>query len=279
MPLVLGGELTPRLLLVGAGKLGSLFGETFRDLYPNGYIVATHRTETKPVPFANLSVNGIDVVKRAWYRDIPKLTTPYDWVVFTPAFGSVGGTLDQASPEELREAVRYSYTPLRRLEQSGLASRIVACSAHLQLELLQKIYRAMMRPKGLIESWVKRGSPQPARYLLRSALFESRSSKQILACLLRDRNNRSVYDPLVKAMFGRVVEPADVRDVFVKELLQSEYEVAQDAVRKFSDQEPLAPELRMTSADDLRVAIRRLFNLTAPGVVSVINRTVWVENF
>ena len=257
------------LVVGGRGEAGQSAIEAIRSEAPAAWIAATSSNETA-VPGASSTIQGIDLADRDAPAKIEaalgERAKRLNALFFTPAFGPIGYPVRAATPEDVREALEFSFRPMVELS-NGLNPKVtVGYSAFYWLPHSLAGYGSMAYAKLALEQAAVK---HPERFrVVRAGTFRSQATRGIGLLLFRKiRNTPHAELQDLAARF----EKSDKKftEFFFEHAFQSEA-----ATYGADFQSPHRP----TTRTDLTLCNRRILGGESAPRINVIGDWVWTSD-
>ena len=257
------------LVVGGRGEAGQSAIEAIRSQAPEAWIAATSSNET-PVPGASSTIQGVDLadkeaparIKTALGERAGQLRALF----FTPAFGPIGYPVRAATPEDVREALQFSFRPMVELSNSLNPKITVGYSAFYWLPHSLAGYGSMAYAKLALEQCAIK---HPDRFrVVRAGTFRSQATRGI--GLLLFRKIRNTPHPELQELASRF-EKSDKKftDFFFEHAFQTE-----EATYGVDFQSPHRP----TTRADLTLCNRRILAGESAPIINVLGDWIWTSD-
>lgn len=230
-------------------------------------IATTSRMED--VAGALHTIHGIDLEDpHAADRILGQISpgSPVDYVLYVPARGEVGISIEEARKEMVEPSLQYSVRPYLRLHNSLKPRRTIALSGFITMPPLMQIYGAMTFTKVAMEQ-LAISYPRDLQ-IIRIGMFHSNSVRGIMILAHR----RFLRDPSFQPEWRAEWKASGKK--FPDFFYAKNYACEEETYRSFSGGLPFRPTEPADIAKGAALALRGEVN----PVINVLGPWIWTEN-
>ncbi|MBI3395432.1 MAG: hypothetical protein HY042_06330 [Spirochaetia bacterium] len=257
-----------RVLIVGAGSVSG--GAAVDAAESLGAEIITTTSRDTDLPRCSHTIHGIDLEDpRAVDKilaDSELCRAPVDYILYIPARGAVGMTVEEAVPDMIEPSLAYSVRPYLRLHEVLEPKKTVALSGFITMPPLMKIYGAMTFTKIAMEQLAVR-YPKSLQ-VIRIGMFHSNSVRGIMILAQRRFMRDPDYQPEWRAEWK-----ASGRK-FTDYFYAKNYSCEEETHRSHSGGVPFRP----TEPKDITNGFKLALNGEEKPIINVLGPWLWTED-
>jgi hypothetical protein len=254
-------------LLVGAtSTAGQAAISAIREHDNSSYIIGT-TSKDNDVTGCDRTCRNVNLVNEdAVEKILNSISEKIDYILFTPAYGPLGFPVQEATEEQINEALAFSYKPFVSLSNAIKPKLSIGFSSFHWLPIVSTAYGSMGMAKTFLD---KLALDEPNKFkIVRAGNFESKSTRGI--ALLIKRTVQKTQNPKLIAMREKWKETGmEFQEYFFKVAREEEALTYQT---KFP-----GVQYRPTTVSDLKHAIKRAFGEGGP-IINRIGDWSWDSN-
>ncbi len=248
------------LIVGGSGVAGQCAVRALKEFDAGAEIWATSSRDGD-VAGATHTIRNIDLNKPESLTQLKTFKEKLDYLFYTPAFGSVGNPVAEASREEVKQANAFCLDPMVVLTEAIRPKMTVAYTAYYFKPHLLAFYGALAYVKYATE---KLAVENPAQYkCLRIGSFVSKATRGIGLLLQRMSKTAPHLKPLMELYAQSGMKFSDFFFDYISK--EEKKNIAGDR-----------PYHMTTEADIVAAHLRLLQGETAP-IINVLGDQIWAE--
>ncbi|MFZ5629523.1 MAG: SDR family NAD(P)-dependent oxidoreductase [Spirochaetota bacterium] len=248
------------LVVGGSGVAGQCAIRAVRQFDAQAEIWSSS-SKAADVPGAHHTVHGVDLSKADGLKPLLALTEKFDYLFHTPAFGSVGAPVAQATKPEVESALQFCLEPMVALTQKLRPKMTVAYTAYYFKPHLLAFYGALAYVKYATE---KLAVENPQQYkCLRIGSFVSKATRGIGLLLQRMSKTAPHLRPLMDEYAQSGMKFSDFFFKYIGE--QEQMNVSRGG------------SYHMTTEDDIVAAHLHLLKGESAPIINVLGSDIWID--
>ncbi len=248
------------LIVGGSGVAGQCAIRAVRQFDPQAEIWASSSKDAD-VAGADRTVHGVDMNKPDGLAPLLALTERFDYLFHTPAFGSVGAPVAEATKPEVESALQFCLEPMVQLTEKLRPKMTVAYTAYYFKPHLLAFYGALAYVKYATE---KLAVENPGQYkALRIGSFVSKATRGIGLLLQRMSKTAPHLKPLMDEYAQSGMKFSDFFFNYI----------ARQEKQNIAGTRPY----HMTTEDDIVAAHLHLLKGESAPIINVLGSELWPE--
>lgn len=249
------------LIVGGSGVAGQCAIRAVRQFDPQSEIWASSSKDAD-VAGADHTVHAVDMNKPDGLAPLLALTEKFDYLFHTPAFGSVGAPVAEATKPEVESALQFCLQPMVQLTEKLRPKMTVAYTAYYFKPHLLAFYGALAYVKYATE---KLAVENPGQYkCLRIGSFVSKATRGIGLLLQRMSKTAPHLKPLMDEYAQSGMKFSDFFFDYI----------ARQEKQNIAGTRPY----HMTTEDDIVAAHLHLLKGESAPVINVLGSEIWTDN-